>query len=236
MRVCPLGAVGSGEGTWLLRPRCCLVVSEALSLLGPAGWWTTGAWWSQRLETWTTLPRSFEVRLGLCWGSSVTAVTPWGHHSPEHLCQGWGLRSQLAQDRGEPFPEEPGGILAAVVCHQSHPPMSTSGCVYTFTGTASMLGWSLGPCNPALRSGELPSAKVGPYPNTSLGMLAAGYLLAGSRGEKKNRRGQREGQLQQANYFKASLLVLSANYICPAWLHLRGSRGIKAPFYEAGRV
>lgn len=106
-----------GKALGLLRPRCCLVVSEALSLLGPAGWWTTGAWWSQRLETWTTLPRSFEVRLGLCWGSSVTAVTPWGHHSPEHLCQGWGLRSQLAQDRGEPFPEEPGGILAAVVCH-----------------------------------------------------------------------------------------------------------------------
>lgn len=100
-----------------------------------------------------------------------------------------------------------------------------------------MLGWSLGPRNPALWSRELPSAKVGPYPNTSLGMLAAGYLLAGSWGEKKKDwRGQRKGQLQQANYFKASLLALSANYICPAWLHLRESRGIKPPFYEAGRV
>lgn len=106
-----------GKALRLLRPRCRLVVSEALSLLGPAGWWMTGAWWSRRLETWTTLPRSFEVRLGLDWGSSATAVTPWGHHSPGHLCQGWGPGSQLARDRGEPFPEEPGGILAAVICH-----------------------------------------------------------------------------------------------------------------------
>lgn len=45
----------------------------------------------------------------------------------------------------------------------------------------------MGPRNPALWSRELPSAKVGPYPNTSLGMLAAGYLLAGSWGEKKKR-------------------------------------------------
>ena len=70
---------------------------------------------------------------------------------------------------------------------------------------------------------------VRPSQNASLGMLAAECLPTRSRG-------QTEGQLQQANYFKASLLALRTNYICCAWLHLRESRGIKPPIYEAGRV
>lgn len=63
------------------------------------------------------------------------------------------------------------------------------------------------------------------------------WLRAGDREGQKGPRGeQRELQLQQTNYCKASLFSLGTNYICCAWLHLRASQGIKLPFYKACRA
>lgn len=58
---------------------CCFACSslaavsyQALLLLCPTGWWMTDAWWSRQLGTWTTLPRSFEVRWG--WAGAALSL------------------------------------------------------------------------------------------------------------------------------------------------------------------
>lgn len=48
----------------LLARTLLLPLLKLCSMLCPAGWWMTGVWWSRQLGTWTTLPRSFEVRWG----------------------------------------------------------------------------------------------------------------------------------------------------------------------------
>lgn len=114
-------------------------------------------------------------------------------------------------------------------CYGLAKPSPSSGCrwgISAFIGTTSVVGRSLGPLSPGLRDG-MARTSLRPSQLHPKRCCQPGVCLPGAR----DRRGQTEGQLQQASYFKAS-----TNYICCAWLHLRGSRRIKPPIYKTGRI